>query len=111
MDLADFSRSNAAFYAPTFQVRVGGQSLTHVLGVAVTQVEVDLSLGAAGRFSFTCADTFSIRQHAFLTGYGQPVLELLKFGATVEVALGYGDFFRLPNLTTRPITQSRHHLP
>jgi phage protein D len=105
MDLTDFSKSNGAFYAPTFQVKVGGQSLTHALGVAVTQVEVDLALGAAGRFSFTCANTFSIKQHAFITAYGQPVLELLKFGATVEVALGYGDFSRLPTLITGTITE------
>jgi len=105
MDLADFSNSNGAFYAPTFQVKIGGQSLTHALGIAVTQVEVDLILGAAGRFSFTCVNTFNDKQHAFLTTYGQPVLELLKFGATVEVALGYGDFSRLPTLITGAITE------
>src|SRR5690348_3059967 len=105
MDLSDFSKVNGAFYAPTFQVKIGGQSLTHVLGVAVLQVEVDLALGAAGRFNFTCANTFSTKQHTFLTGYGQPVLELLKFGATVEVSLGYGDFSRLPTLITGTITE------
>jgi phage protein D len=105
MDLADFSNSNGAFYAPTFQVKIGGQSLTHALGIAVTQVEVDLMLGAAGRFSFTCVNTFNDKQHTFLTTYGQPVLELLKFGATVEVALGYGDFSRLPTLITGAITE------
>lgn len=105
MDLADFSNTNGGFYAPTFQVKIGGQSLTHTLGVAVTQVEVDLALGAAGRFSFTCANTFDDKQHAFLTTYGQPLLEVLKFGATIEVALGYGDFSRLPTLITGSITE------
>jgi len=105
MDLSDFSNSNGAFYAPAFQVKIGGQSLTHALGVAGTQVEVDLALGAARRFSFTCANTFDDKQHSFLTTYGQPVLELLKFGATVEVALGYGDFSRLPTLITGAITE------
>jgi phage protein D len=105
MDLADFSKSNGAFYAPTFQVKVGGQSLTHALGVAVTQVEVDLALGAAARFSFTCVNTFNDQQHAFLTTYGQPVLELLKFGATVEISLGYGNFSQLPTLITGVITE------
>ena len=105
MDLADFSNSYGAFYAPTFQVKVGGQSLTHALGVAVTQVEIDLALGAAGRFSFTCVDTFDDKQHAFVTTYGKPVLELLKFGAPVEVAVGYGDFSGLPTLITGAITE------
>lgn len=105
MDLADFSNSNGAFYAPAFLVKVGGQSLTHTIGAAVTQVEADLALGAAGRFSFTIANAFDITQHAFLTAYGQPLLQVLKFGATVEVAFGYGDYSRLPVLIKGAITE------
>ncbi len=105
MDLTDFSNGYGAFYAPSFLVKIGGQSLTHSIGLAVTQVEVDLALGAAGRFSFTIANSYDIQQHAFLTSSGQAVLELLKFGATVEVALGYGDFSHLPTLITGSITE------
>ena len=105
MDLADFSNSNGAFYAPTFVVRVGGKSLTHDLAIPVTQVEVDLPLGAPGRFSFTVVNTYSMDRHAFLSGRGQPVLDTLKFGSSVEVALGYGDFSRLPTLIKGGITE------
>jgi len=105
MDLTDFSNSNGAFYAPTFQVKVGGASLTQTLAIAVTQVEVDLALGAAGRFSFTVVNAYSIKQHAFLSGYGKPVLDLLKFGSTVEVSLGYGDFSKLTTLINGTITE------
>ena len=105
MDLTDFSNANGSFYAPSFLVKVGGQSLTHNLGLAVPQVEVDLALGAAGRFSFTIVNAFDDQQHAFVTTYGQPVFELLKFGATVEVSMGYGDFSRLPTLIKGMITE------
>lgn len=105
MDLQDFSNSNGAFFAPAFLVKVDGQSLTHTLGIAVTQVEVDLILGAAGRFSFTVANAFSAEQHAFMSGYRKPVLSLLKFGTSIEVALGYGDFSKLPVLIKGIITE------
>ena len=48
-------------------------------------------LGAASRFSFTVADCYSHKLHAFKTGRGDDVLELLTFGAEVEICLGYGD--------------------
>ena len=52
--------------------------------LAVSQVEVDLSLGAASRFSFTVVNSYSLKAHAFVTGRGEKVLELLGFGAEVE---------------------------
>ncbi len=69
------------------------------------QVEVDLTLGAAGRFSFTIANAYHIQQRDFVTTYGQRVFELLKFGAAVEVAMGYGDYSRLPMLINGIITE------
>jgi phage protein D len=105
MDLADFSNRSGAFYAPTFVVRVGGQSLVQALGIGVSQVEVDLTLGGAGRFSFTVSNTYDVTQHAFLSSYGRPVLDLLTFGAPVEVALGYGDFARLTTLIAGVVTE------
>src|ERR1700730_7847899 len=105
MDLTDFSNAYGNFYAPAFLVKVGGQPLTQNLGLAVPQVEVDLALGAAGRFSFTVANAYDIEQHDFVTTYGQKVFELLTFGATVEVGIGYGDYSRLPTLITGIITE------
>lgn len=105
MNLGDFSKKNGAFFAPTFEVKVDGKSLTHQHGIAVMQVEVDLALGAMGRFSFTVVNTFSNKQRKFLSGFGEPVLDLLKFGATVEVFIGYGDFSRLPLMIRGTITE------
>lgn len=105
MDLADYSDANGGFFAPSFTVKVGGRALTQTLAIGVTQVEVDLALAAAGRFSFTIANAFNLEKRAFLSGLGQPVLDTLTFGATVEVSLGYGDYSKLPRLIEGVITE------
>lgn len=105
MDLADFSSKHGGFYAPAFMVKVGGQALTQALKIGVSQVEVDLSLGAAGRFSFTVPNTFDLQRRAFVSGLGQPVLDVLTFGATIEVFLGYGDFSKLSKMLEGVVTE------
>src|SRR5262249_19721032 len=77
----------------------------HKLGIPVTQDEVDLALGAAGPFSFTIVNSYSIKQHAFLSGYGKRILDLLTFGATLEVAVSDGEFSSLPTLSRSAITE------
>jgi phage protein D len=91
MDLAALSERDGAFYVPSFIVEVNGQALTQDLAIAVSQVEVDLSLGAAGRFSFTVVNTYDQARRMFLSAFGEPVLDLLTFGAAVTVSVGYGD--------------------
>lgn len=105
MELAAASESLGAFYVPAFTVKVGGQELTHELAIGVSQVEVDLTLGGAGRFSFTVVETYDIEKRAFVGGRGQPVLELLTFGATVEIGIGYGDHARLTPMIRGTITE------
>jgi phage protein D len=107
MDLSDFSRRNGAFYVPAFVVKVDGKSLTQDLAIGVSQVEVDLTLGAAGRFSFTVVDTYDMEKRTFLSGYGQKVLEVLKFGAATTVGVGYGDRTRLQPIVSGIITEIR----
>jgi uncharacterized protein len=105
MELAALSDRHGAFYAPAYTVEVSGQDLTHKLAIAVTQVEVDLSLGAAGRFSFVVAGTYDLEGRAFVSGLGRQVLEVLTFGAAIEVGVGYGDRARLPRLISGVITE------
>ena len=105
MELATLSERHGAFYVPAFVVAVGDQSLTDELLIGVSQVEVDLALGAAGRFSFTIVNTYDLEAHAFMSGTGKNVLDLLKFGASVTVALGYGDHRRLTTLIAGMITE------
>lgn len=105
MELASFSSRNGDFYVPAFTVEVGGRSLLDKVGVAVSQVEVDLLLGTPGRFSFTVVNSFDHAKRQFLTGGGEPVLEVLKFGAAVKVALGYGKRSGLPVVISGIVTE------
>ena len=56
MELATLAEKYGQFYAPSYAVRVGGNDLMRDLAVAVSQVEVDMVLGAASRFTFTVTD-------------------------------------------------------
>jgi len=75
------------------------------LMVAVSQVEVDLVLGTASRFTFTVADCYSHKLHAFRTGRGDDLLALLSFGAEVQIGMGYGDASSTPTAVSGMITE------
>jgi len=105
MDLSDVSRLYGDFYVPAFSVKVNGRELTHDLAIGVSQVEVDMELAAAGRFSFTVVETFDIEKRSFVSGYGAPVLDVLTFGAPVEIGIGYGDNARLTTMMRGVITE------
>src|SRR5215471_11487982 len=105
MELSDASRRRDAFYAPAFSVKVGGRDLVRDLAIGVSQVEVDLTLGGAGRFSFTVVETFDIEKRAFVSGFGAPVLDVLAFGAAVDIGLGYGDHRSLDPMIKGVITE------
>lgn len=91
MELVALSKTYGDFYVPAYAVRLGGKDLMRDLVVAVSQVEVDLVLGGASRFTFTVTDCYSHKLQAFQTGLGEDLLELISFGAEVEIRMGYGD--------------------
>lgn len=105
MDLAQLADSNGHFYAPAFDVTVDDQSLTHDLAIGISQVDIDLTLNAAGRFTFNVVNTFDLEQHAFVSGSGKKVLDVLAFGAAVEIAVGYGDRSRLTTIIAGVVTE------
>lgn len=111
MELSRLSERYGDFYAPAFAVRVGGEELTRDLLLPISQVEVDLVLGAAARFSFTIVNCYSLKAHAFLTGRGQRVLDLLPFGAEVSIAMGYRDARSMPVMATGLITEITTNFP
>jgi phage protein D len=111
MDLAQLSNSRGAFYVPAFAVRVAGRDLLRDLLIAVSQVEVDLALSAAGRFSFTVVNAYDIDRHAFVSGAGRPVLDTLTFNAAVDIRIGYGDVTALGTIMTGVITEIGTNFP
>lgn len=103
--LTDLARRYGDLYVPACRVTVGGRELVRDLQIPYVQVEVDLVTGAPGRFSFTIVDCYDIEQHAFISGLGMPVLDLLRFGAPVQISMGYGDASGLTPLLTGTITE------
>ncbi|MET4023181.1 contractile injection system protein, VgrG/Pvc8 family [Bradyrhizobium sp. S3.2.12] len=111
MELVDLSRGYGDFYAPAFTVRLAGADIARDLSVAVSEVEVDMVLGAASRFSFTLSDCYSHKLHAFNTGSGADLLELLTFGTAVEICIGYGDAMSTPTAIIGMVTELSTNFP
>jgi phage protein D len=111
MELATFASTYGNFYAPAYAVRLGRDDLMRDLLVAVSQVEVELVLGAASRFSFNVTDCYSNKLHAFKTGRGADLLALLTFGAEIEVCMGYGDARSTPVTVAGTITEITTNFP
>jgi Bacteriophage probable baseplate hub protein len=111
MELAILSDKYGNFFAPAFAVRVGRVDLIRDLFLAVSQVEVDLKLGELARFTFTVVNSYSAEDRTFLTGRGYKVLELLKFGAEVDICIGYGDARSVPVVASGMITEITTNFP
>jgi phage protein D len=111
MVLVDLSRSYGNFYAPTFRVRIAGLDVVRDLLVPVSQVEVELVLSEASRFSFTLSDCYSHKLHAFLSGHGDNLLNLLTFGVEVEICVGYGDALSTPTTILGTVTNLSTSFP
>lgn len=111
MELVTLSRNYGDFYAPAFVVRLAGRELVRDLQVAVTQVEVDMVLGAAWHFSFTVIDGFDQKLRKFRTGQGEDLLGQFTFGASIEVCMGYGDASSMPTVFNGVITEVSTSFP
>src|SRR6478752_4119109 len=111
MELATLSEKYGNFYVPAFSVRVGRRDLIRDQWLAVSQVEVNLLLGASARFSFTVVNSYNFKDRTFQTGRGQKVLELLRFGAEVEICMGYGDAKSVPLIASGVITEITTNFP
>jgi phage protein D len=111
MELATLSDRYGAFYAPTFAIRVGGADLMRDLRVAVTQLEVDLTLGAASRFSFTVTAIYDLESRSFRTGRGADAIALLDFGSELEICMGYGDAKAVAKVLEGVITEVTTSFP
>src|SRR6185369_585282 len=105
MELSALARTYGDFYAPAFAVRLGRDDLMRDLLVAVSQVEVDMVLGAASRFTFTVPNAYNLDLRTFKSGSDANVLDLLTFGAEVDVAMGYGDVKSMPTVVSGMITE------
>lgn len=111
MELSALAKDYGDFYAPAYAVRLGQADVMRDLLLAVSQVEVDMVLGAASRFSLTLTDCYSHKLHAFKTGRGANVFDLIAFGSEVEVCIGYGDAKSIPLAMSGVITEIATSFP
>lgn len=87
-------------FVPAASIAIGDadQDLIKNIGLAFTQVEVDLALNAAGQFRFTIPNAFDWSTGEFRTARGDLALPLLKLGTRVWIRFGYGDLHGQPLL-------------
>jgi phage protein D len=110
MDLEDIARQHDSFLVPAFAIKIDGLDLLRVKNIAVAGVEAEQVLNGTGRFSFTVLNTWDITARKFLYG-NDSVLELLKFGAPVEIRMGYGSTQDLPLIMRGTITEISTNFP
>jgi len=111
MELVTLSKNYREFYAPAYSVRLRRDDLMRDLLVAVSQLEINLALGAASRFSFTVSNSYSHKLSAFKTGRSDDLLKLLAFGAEVEISMGYGDAKSMPVSLSGLVTEITTNFP
>lgn len=111
MQLRELARKYGDFYAPAFSIRVGGSDLIRDWRVAISQVEVDLQLGATSRFSFTISNAFEHEKRVFLSLTKRDLLAELTFGTSVEIMMGYGDAKSTPLMMKGMITEIGTNFP
>jgi uncharacterized protein len=104
MKLSQLAELYHDFYAPAFVVRVAGRDLRRDLFTAVSQVEVDLKLGATSQFSFTVSKCYDYTLRKFRSEGADDLLAVLKFGAKVEIRMGYRDDDAMPVMLRGVIT-------
>lgn len=74
------------FYAPRFEVQLGGRTIREADGV-ISGLSVETGLDKTNRFSFTLNEPYDHERGEFVDFADQPVLK----GMPVVVRMGYGD--------------------
>jgi phage protein D len=93
------------FYAPAFDIVVGGSSLVRNLHLEIASVEVEQVLGTAHRFSFVINNGYDMRQRDFIPLGGKTLPDFFELGTEVRVSIGYGDRRSLPLMLTGVVTE------
>jgi hypothetical protein len=111
MKLVDLSRKYGEFYAPAFSIRLGKKDLLRDLRLAVSQIEISLTLGLTSHFTFTITDCFDFEKHAFQNDRGDDAIKLLDFGTKLDLHMGYGDAKSVPWIMSGVVTNITTNFP
>jgi phage protein D len=108
VDVETLEQKHGDYFVPAFVVTVAGDDLVRDLYLTIASVNVDLKEKAAGRFSITVNNAFNWEDREFVAGEREERIELLdlfKFGAAVEIKLGYGEPARLETVIAGTISE------
>lgn len=111
LTILQVERARKNFYAPSFDVTIGGRSLLLNLHLEVISVQIDNVLDAPDRFTFVVNNAFDIATREFLIVDGKTLPEVFEFGVAVEIFMGYGDRSRLEPMLSGVITELSTSFP
>ena len=80
----DLEKEYQSFYAPAFEITIGGKNLVKDIGMAITGVTVETSIKAADTLAFDVRNAFDIKNREFMW-----LDDYLTPGKIVEVKFGY----------------------
>lgn len=86
MTLEDLAKENLNFYAPRFEVEVGGKKLGMNISTEIIELEVHEKLDEGASFKLTLHDKFDMNTQKFIW-IDDPLFE---FGTKITVKIGYG---------------------
>ncbi len=114
MDILTAESDHRNLYAPAFVVKIDGKDLVAGEGLEVSSVQVDRTMRGLDSFSLSINGSFNIQDRHFHRGAG-PEFDLLagmfKFGAAVEIHMGYKDSGSLTLLHRGVITSIKSSFP
>ena len=93
-------------YAPRFGVEVGGKDLLYDKNLEITSVQVDNTLSGMDQYSFVVNNAFDVETREF----GE-LLSFFKFGAQVQIHMGYLDRKDMALMLTGLITSVKTSFP
>lgn len=75
----------ANFIVPTVKIKVNGLDMVKILGLIVYELEMNLSVEAAGSVIIKLANLYDIESHSF----SKSIKNIFQLGTIVEVEMGY----------------------
>lgn len=83
---SDLRKKYGNFEVPAAKLKIGGKNILEVKGISVEQIQVKLSLSAAGSASFIVNGGYDYKK----SGFDGAIKDVAVLGKKVEVELGYG---------------------
>jgi phage protein D len=105
LTIRDIEPARNNFYAPAFDIALGGDSLVRTHHLEVVSVQVDQVLGAAHRFSFVINNGFDLSRREFIRVGGKTLPDFFELGTEVTIRMGYGDRASLDVMLTGIVTE------